>query len=285
MRGFSAMCFRNKIKVLSITLLLFSFILSNVAIADSKPEGIKVPIIMYHQVKTCKTGKDVITPWEFESDLKYLKENSYTTITMTDLINYVDNAQDLPEKPIILSFDDGYYNNFVYVYPLLQKYNAKIVLSLIGTSTDKFSEVSDINIDYSHVTWDQINEMIASGLVEVQNHTYNLHKVSYKRYGCKRNAGESLEQYEQVLVSDIEKLQEEITARTGTTPNTFNYPYGRYCDESEGIIKKLGFKASLTCDYGVNKICRGNSNLFGLKRICREHGTPISKLLKSISKY
>lgn len=275
---------KSRMAVLIMTLLLSSDLLSGMAAAASEPDEISVPIIMYHQVKTCKTGKDVITPWEFESDLKYLKANGYSTITMTDLISYVDSAHDLPEKPIILSFDDGYYNNYVYVYPLLQKYNAKIVLSLIGKSTDKFSEVSDINIDYSHVTWDQINEMIASGLVEVQNHTYNLHKISYKRYGCQRNADESPEQYEQVLLSDIGKLQEEIAVKTGTTPNTFNYPYGKYCDESEEIIKMLGFRASLTCDYGINKISRNIGNLFGLKRICRAHGMPIGKLLKEAAK-
>src|SRR5665647_103000 len=73
-------------------------------------EKLVLPIIMYHEVKTFNTGKDVITPSEFENDLKYLTDNHYNSITMTQLIDYVYYNIDLPPNPIILSFDDGYLN-------------------------------------------------------------------------------------------------------------------------------------------------------------------------------
>jgi hypothetical protein len=94
---------------------------------EPRQDAIAVPIIMYHEVKTSKLGKDAISPYEFESDLKFLQENSYTPITMTQLIDYVYNDAALPENPIILSFDDGYLNNYVYAYPLLEQYQVKIV--------------------------------------------------------------------------------------------------------------------------------------------------------------
>lgn len=271
--------------VLAVCIFAVSFFLlsnkaptSQAAVASSN-DSICLPIIMYHEVKTSKTGKDVITPYEFESDLKYLKENNYTTITMSDLINYVDNGKSLPEKPIILSFDDGYLNNYVYVFPLLKKYNMKIVLSIIGKDTDDFTTIKDDNIDYSHVTWGEINEMISSKYVEIQNHTYNLHTITKKRYGCKKNPGESQAHYAGVLTSDIERLQNEIMFYTGYTPNTFTYPYGFVSDDSLPIIKNMGFKASLTCDYGVNIITKDPETLFGLKRICRSHGFSIQKAI------
>lgn len=247
--------------------------------AEAKPNGILLPIIMYHEVKPYKTRKDVITPYEIESDLKYLTANHYTTITMSDLIDYVDGKKGLPDKPIILSFDDGYYNNYVYVFPLLKKYHTKIVFSLIGIYTDDATRYPENNLNFSHVSWNQINEMIESGLVEVQNHTYNLHTVNLKRYGCRRNKGESLEHYDQVLTEDIGKLQQEITTMTGETPNTFAYPYGAVSKESYPIIKKLGFKASLTCDYGLNFIEKNPETLYGLKRICRAHNVSLQKAL------
>lgn len=278
----------NIINKTTCVALLFSFALmsilticnSNTQADEGLHEGIKVPIIMYHQVKPFNTGKDVITPGEIESDLKYLTDNHFNTITMTDLVHYVYDGKELPEKPIILTFDDGYYNNYVYVYPLIKKYNVKIVISLVGKSTDDFSNIPDVNVDYSHLTWDQVNEMLSSGLVEFQNHTYHLHNITRNRYGCNKNSGESQEHYEKVLREDIGKLQDEITDMTGITPNTFNYPYGKTCSDSNGIIKKLGFKASLTCDYGVNFITRNPDDLFGLKRICRAHGVSVKKLLQ-----
>lgn len=242
-------------------------------------DSVCVPIIMYHEVKTSKAGKDAITPYEFESDLKYLKANNYTTITMSDLINYVDNGKSLPEKPIILSFDDGYLNNYVYVFPLLKKYNMKIVLSIIGKDTDDFTTIKDENINYSHVTWSEINEMLSSKYVEIQNHTYNMHTITKKRCGCKKNPGETQAHYAEALTSDIEKLQNEIMFYTGYTPNTFTYPYGFVSSDSLPIIKSMGFKATLTCDYGVNIITKDPDSLFGLKRICRSHGFPVQKAI------
>ena len=265
-------------------MLIFIFLLLNLfeldSCAEAGEEGIRVPIIMYHQVKPCRSGKDSITPYEFEGDLKYLIENDFSAVGMNDLIEYVYTGKELPEKPVILSFDDGYYNNYVYVYPLLQKYNVKIVMSIIGISTDNFSAIPDNNVEYAHVTWDQINEMTASGLVEIQNHSYNLHKITRKRYGCKISDGEAFEHYERVLTDDIGGLQSKILEKTGSSPNTFVYPYGKYSDESDKIIKKLGFKATLTCDYGVNVVEKDTDSLFGLKRICRSHGVPLKKLMK-----
>lgn len=110
---------------------------------SSTQKNIYVPIMMYHQVKNEGFGKDVISPYEFESDLKFLSENNYNTITMTDLIAYVYDGIDLPLNSIILSFDDGYLTTYKYVFPLLKKYNMKIVLSIIGKSTDDFSKVKD----------------------------------------------------------------------------------------------------------------------------------------------
>lgn len=250
----------------------------NQTIALAK-NSICVPIIMYHEVKNCYAGKDVITPYEFESDLKYLKENNFTTITMTDLINHVYKKTPLPANPVILTFDDGYYNNYVYAFPLLKKYHMKIVLSIIGKNTDDFSGTKDININYSHVTWNQINEMKKSGLVEIQNHTYNLHSISQGRFGCGKMFGESERHYEMVLTDDIQRLQKEVTLYTQATPNTFTYPYGKISDASLPVIKKLGFKASLTCIYGINIINYSPECLFQLKRVCRSHNYTIKKAI------
>lgn len=243
-----------------------------------------LPILMYHEVKPAHTGKDCITPGELESDLRFLQKNGYTAITMTDLIAYVDGRADLPDKPIVLSFDDGYLSSYVYAFPLIQKYDMKMVLSIIGKSTDDFTDIPSDNIDCSHATWGQIRDMLASGHVELQNHTYNLHHITRRRFGCQKRRGESQAAYERVLTDDLELLQREIFAMTGTQPNTFTYPYGQVSPESVPVLQKLGFRASLTCDYGLNLIDRDPQSLFGLLRICRPHGSGAQKMLKEAQK-
>jgi len=272
-----------------VLVLIFIFaLLSTSIITDvidiyqvmSVQKGICVPIIMYHHVKNTGLGKDVISPYEFESDLIYLTENNYNTITMTDLINYVYYDEKLPENPIILTFDDGLYNTYKNVFPLLKKYNKKIVLSIIGKSVDDFSKVNDKNIRYAHVTWDEIKEMVDSGLVEIQNHSYNLHKISNGRYGCYQKKNESFILYEEFLSKDILTLQEKVKEVINFEPNTFTYPYGRYNENTNIIIKKLGFKATLSVKFGVNLITKDPEKLYDLKRICRSHNQSIEKMIK-----
>ncbi|ROR31865.1 polysaccharide deacetylase [Mobilisporobacter senegalensis] len=246
----------------------------------SENQKICVPIIMYHQVKNYGYGKDVISPYEFESDLVYLKENNYTTITMNDLIDYVYNDKQLPKNPIVLSFDDGHLSIYKYVYPLLKEYDMKIVLSVIGKGIDDFTKVHDENMAYSHVTWDQIKEMKESGHIEVQNHSYNLHTCNNGRIGCLQKRNESLEDYQLLLSDDLEKCQNQIVINTGSVPNTFAYPYGETSENCDSVVRQLGFKATLSCRYGVNIIEKNPEKLYGLKRICRAHNEYVGKLIK-----
>ena len=96
--------------VLIFSLMLFVYdaygIIEILQVSNATSTQIYVPIIMYHNVKSTQLGKDTITQSEFESDLKYLSENNYNTITMTQLINYVYSDEELPPNPIILTFDD-----------------------------------------------------------------------------------------------------------------------------------------------------------------------------------
>ena len=186
----------------------------------------------------------------------------------------------LPEKPIVLSFDDGYYNNYVYVLPLLRQYAARIVFSLLGRNTDDFTEWPSESIDYAHVTWDQLNEMLDTGLVEVQNHSYDLHSYMPERYGCLPNAGESETDYAQLLRTDLQRLQDELAEHTGRTPDTFAYPYGKYSDLTDTVLRGMGFQATLSCDWGINRLTHDPACLYRLRRICRSHGQPLSAALE-----
>lgn len=249
-------------------------------LAPTEDRAVSLPIFLYHMISPAKTYKYGITPDEFENDLIYLSRSGYTAITMTRLIDSVDSGAPLPSKPVILSFDDGYYNNYAYAYPLLKKYHVKMVLSIIGKRTDDFSAHPSKNMSYAHVTWAQINEMLDSGLVEVQNHTYNLHEINGGRTGCMQKPGETQAQYEITIRNDVGKLQDEIAEMTGFTPNTFVYPYGKSSKNTDEILKRLGFQATLSCDGGINLITGDPDQLFGLRRIERTHEQSVEHILK-----
>ena len=134
-----------KLKTIIIYLLVISVCISLAWVAnthalptaakeDETDGRVPMPILMYHSV--CESGgkqsKFVVSSDAVEEDLKYITENGYTPISSADLIAYVNGDAELPQKPVMLTFDDGYYNNYCYVYPLLKKYNAKAVISIIG---------------------------------------------------------------------------------------------------------------------------------------------------------
>ncbi|QAT42695.1 polysaccharide deacetylase family protein [Aminipila luticellarii] len=250
----------------------------------SDSDKIDLPIIMYHGLVKDKKLQNqyFISPDLFENDLKYLKENGYSTITMSELIDYVYNGAPLPEKPVILTFDDGFYNNYLYAFPLLKEYNEKAVISILGCETDRYSLIKVNNAYYSYLTWNQINEMILSGHVEIQNHTYDMHTYDHGRKGCSEKSGEALEIYKENFEDDIGRLQQEIIDYTGTTPNTIVYPFGYYTEKSESLIKEMGFKASLTCSQKVNKISRDPQCLYQLGRFLRPPGKSSSNFFKNI---
>ncbi len=260
------------------------FVKSNEVSIDTEVDYINLPIIMYHGLLKDKKrlGPYVISVDTFEKDLKYLKEKGYKTIFMKDLIDYVYEGECLPEKPIIITFDDGYYNNYLYAYSLAKKYESKIVISPIGLYIDKYSEIDDKNPLYAHITWDNITEMVESGYVEVQNHSYNMHNNKAGRNGSKKKSKESIKEYKKFFSNDVMKMQNLMKEHIGISPTTFTYPFGAISKESVDILKELGFKATLTSEQKMNKIYKNTDDLYGLYRFVRPNGISTKEYFEKI---
>lgn len=260
--------------ICSVLLLLITFMPYGKTQSVSVQEGLPLPIVMYHQITKSenRVGKYVVTDKQFEKDLQYLKSQGYESINMTQLINYVKKGEALPPKPVMITFDDGHESFYEYIIPLLEKYDMKAVMSVVGDYTDIYTKTPDHHLSYSYLTWSEIEELTKNEHAEIQNHTYYMHKNSSARRGCKNNKNESLQDYEIALNNDIGKLQKEIFQRTGWRPNTFTYPYGFMSEESEKILKAMGFEATLTCTEKLNIITHDEKCLFSLGRYNRANG-------------
>ena len=229
-------------------------------------------------------NKFIISEKTFEEDLQYIKNNGFETVLISDLIAFSRGEKDLPEKPILLTFDDGAYNNFLYAFPLAQKYGAKFVFSPIAKEAERYTEIKDENPIYAHAGWEPISKMSESGLVEIQNHTYNMHSCHSPRIGCKKRRGESLQNYETKLSEDLNKAQNLIEKNIGKRPTAFFYPFGAKSDCSEKIIRSLGFKATFLCESKVNTIKKNcPESLFELGRFLRPPNVPSKVFFKKLS--
>ena len=237
---------------------------------------------MYHSLAGAG-GSTSISGAAFEADLQYLQANDYQAVTLGALAGFVHHGTPLPERPVVLTFDDGYYNNYSVGLPLARAYQMPIVVSVIGKDTEIWSEISSTDLRHGHVTWDQIREMAASGFVEIANHTWDLHKQEHGRKGASIQQGEDLESYWAALHADLGKLQRELAVRAGVAPIGFVFPFGNTCPEAAEILAELGFLVSLSCCDGMNTLTRGDpSCLFDLRRYERTPGRPVGEILENV---
>ncbi|MDD3920924.1 MAG: polysaccharide deacetylase family protein [Eubacteriales bacterium] len=242
---------------------------------------VELPILMYHSVlkDESRAGAYVISPEELEQDLLYLLENGYETVVMDDLIGYVTRGEQLPRKPVMLTFDDGHYNNLTYVAPLLQQYGMQAVISVIACYSEQYSQFPDPNPNYAYVSWEDVNKLRETGCVEVQNHSYDLHTDACGRKGAKQKRGESDETYREVFVTDTLKAQAMIETNCGARPTAYTYPFGEVCPSSEALLKEMGFFGSFSCREKVNRLERSPDSLFSLGRFNRPHGKSAEEIL------
>ena len=241
---------------------------------NSKLSGnVKLPVVMYHSFLKDENyhGEFVISPELFENDIKYIIDNGYTPISIKDLTDYIDNKGNLPPKPILLTIDDGYYNNYLYAYPIVKKHNVKIVISAIGKFSELYSGHEENNAYYSHITWEQGKEMVASGLVEFENHTYDLHSLTSQRKGMKKLSGESQNEYQKFLYSDLYKAHHLIKDNFNFTPTAIAFPFGTYSKEANVVLNQLGYRFGLTSTEGIN-IISPTQSFYMLKRFNRPNG-------------
>lgn len=271
-----------EVAIILIMCALMGALLANSAFPTAKSVGlvcdnrksVALPIVMYHGITESSVNESeyFISAERFENDLKWYRENGYTTILPSQLYAYVADGALLPSKPILLSFDDGYCNNYTYAFPLLQKYNMKAVISIIGSDSDIASEDIYRVPASCNLSWGEIALMAKSGLVEFGNHTYNLHRISGGRKGANQKADESLEAYHEVLIADIAKNQEKIRAAIGSAPLLFAWPYGAYPADGNGdsALKDAGILMSVNSYQHISTVRQGNrSSLMGLGRYLR----------------
>lgn len=236
-------------------------------------DAVRLPIIMYHSILKDKAqaGKFVLSPVALAADLDYLSAHGYETIQVRDLVRYADGLADLPPKPIMLTFDDGFFNNYQYAYPLLKERGMKAVISVIGTEIERFTESGQENTYWSYLTADRLREMQQDGVFEIQNHSYDLHENEARR-GCLRMRGENLKSYRALLLADTERVQTFLSRHDLPLPTAYAYPFGMYSRETEEIIQSLGFLCTMTHEEKINTIRRDQESLYRLGRFGRPAG-------------
>lgn len=186
------------------------------------PSGI--PVLMYHKIGDDKDNDAVIREDLFREQMKFLKDNGYNPLTMDQLYDYVVNGAAVPEKPVVLTFDDGYADTYSIVYPLMKEY---------GFAATVFINPGDVG---TRLTWDQIREMHKNGIT-ISNHGFQHIEMG------------QLSEAKQI--ENITKAQEALAKEVGIKDNPwFCYPYGDKNEFTDAATKKAGIKMSMAMKSG-----------------------------------
>ncbi|WP_245867616.1 Poly-beta-1,6-N-acetyl-D-glucosamine N-deacetylase [Sporomusa silvacetica DSM 10669] len=198
-----------------------------------------VPILNYHKVDNFYHALS-IPPEEFEEQMAYLAQNGFTTITPDQLMAYLNHDRELPENPILITFDDGYLDNFTNAYPIMKKY---------GFTATIFLVTNKIGHEENFMSWDQVRTMQKDGFV------FGSHTVSHA-------ALTKLSREDAML--ELTNSRKELERQLGVKARYFAYPTGVYNHQIEEMVKQAGYKAAFTIRYGQ---AGTGSNPYALERI------------------
>ncbi len=232
--------------------IIFFFILVVLALAAFAATGLPflskqyaVPILMYHSVNPVieEERKRIIVPVDiFERQMRFLKEHHYNVVSLDSLIPLLEAKKKIPPKTVAITFDDGYKDNYTYVFPVLKKYQLPatifIIVQEVGRSQD------------DRLNWSQIQEMQDSGLVRIGSHSIGpdpLYKMKTE-----------VELRRQIF--DSKKILEK---KLGSEVLVFSYPEGMFDQHMKELVREAGYKMAVATKPGEKF---ANDDLFALKR-------------------
>jgi peptidoglycan/xylan/chitin deacetylase (PgdA/CDA1 family) len=194
---------------------------------------LRVPILMYHYVSVPPEDADKyradlsVTPDAFREQMAYLAENGFETVDLYDLSLAITGKRDLPQKPIIITLDDGYRDNFENAFPILQEFGLSATFFIVTQPIDDGNE--------NYLSWKMVEEMADAGM-RIEPHS-------------KTHADLSIQEEENIIY-EVLGSQETIAAHIGQTPRFFCYPGGNYNDSTIGVVSDLDFWGAVTTASG-----------------------------------
>lgn len=233
------------------------------AIAESNYTA-HIPVLLYHHLDPdAEESGTVLHPETFARHMMLLRDNGYTAVTFPMLIDYVEKGIPLPEKPVVITFDDGYRSNYEYAFPILREYGMPASVFAIGTSVGHYEFYKDTDhLMTPHFGKAEMEEM--AGVISVYSHTYDMHQWAPFETGENIREtllpleGESEGDYIAALTEDIEK-QAALFAELGLdAPVVLAFPKGMSVRLTDVILQSKGYKVTLTTDHlKTNCIIKG----------------------------
>lgn len=219
----------------------------------------RVSILCYHDIVASGQGSETQVPVAlFAEQMAALAAAGYTSVDIWQMRDYVEKGGSLPEKAVLITFDDGYESNYSLAYPVLKEYGFKATIFSIGVSMGKTSYKDTDTPILPHFSLEQAEEMTASGLITVASHGYDVHEVEGLdrdpvRPGALQREGETEAEYVAYLTRDALRMRELL----GEAAGFFSYPMSMHDTRCLAILKQAGVFATVCGEAPETTLIRG----------------------------
>ena len=267
----------------------FSEVLQATALPDETVSR-DVPVLMWHNLAEESSGDMTISVDTFRAQIEALHEAGFKTVSLQQLYDYVHFGTELPEKPIVLTFDDGYFSNYEYAFPILQEYDMQATIFAIGVSVGKDTYKDTDHAMTPHFGVDEAREMVASGLISVQSHTYDMHQWPPFEDGNAQVRetllpfdGEADADYEAAVEADFAESRELLESITGQPVNALAFPEGAYVTLTQDALRSAGAELTFTTVRAVNTVVKGlPQSLCAMPRFGMTESTDMTALVAEL---
>ena len=228
----------------------------------------RIPILMYHRIATVPGERNSLPAEKFKEQLDYLRKHGYNTISLLDLYNHYMNQALLPAKPVVLTFDDGYEDNFFTALPLLLERNMKATVFPIVNWVGRENKWEQFNQQITRtMDWEKLREWQAAGM-EVGSHTLNHPFLTQ----CDKD------KLEQELLNSKMSLEEKLGKRI----NFLCYPYGFFDERTISVAQECEYKGALAI---YDNVPLGQQDMFALARIPIPSRQPLWEFALKVGKF
>ena len=267
----------------------FSEVLQATALPDETVSH-DVPVLMWHNLAEESSGDMTISVDTFRAQIEALHEAGFKTVSLQQLYDYVHFGTELPEKPIVLTFDDGYFSNYEYAFPILQEYDMQATIFAIGVSVGKDTYKDTDHAMTPHFGADEAREMVDSGLISVQSHTFDMHQWPPFEDGNAQVRetllpfdGEADADYEAAVEADFAESRELLESITGQPVNALAFPEGAYVTLTQDALRSAGAELTFTTVRAVNTVVKGlPQSLCAMPRFGMTESTDMTALVAEL---
>ena len=230
-------------------------------------------VLMYHHIvpddevdQAANSGNNaVISVSQFTDEMAYLAWKGYNTLLMSEVSAMLENSLPFPEKTVVITFDDGYASNYTLAYPVLREYELKANIAAVMISTVDASESwGDLQQNIPHLTYDQMREMQASGLIEFGSHSYDGHGLVNidargkqdkffvaRQYLKEIGRFETVDEFRERIAHDLRISKYLLEQALGQPVAYFAYPYGVSGSDVRDVLQQYGFGVAVTTVKGT----------------------------------